>query len=344
MRNPLILTCLLALTLASLSCIEETTLEPGHLAADAAAVCKQPASLRTDILVSTFTSVLRYDHTGSFVDILVSPGSGGLENATGISFGPDGNLYVASFGSREVLRYDGETGHFIDVFVEIGSGGLGAPNDATFGPDGNLYVADGFFGTNSILRFDGSTGAFIDIFATGGGLQQPNRLTFGPDRNLFVANATTSDVLRYHGDTGLPHPAPGNRGAVFVSGTPGPFNTTLAFGPGGDLFVASGVTPDVLRYDGKTGDFVGIFVPNGNSGDMVFGPDGNLYVNNYLGDAVLRYDGNSGLFVDTFVSPGSGGLSRPSSLSFSPCKDQCKNGGWINLGFKNQGRCIQFFD
>jgi hypothetical protein len=24
-------------------------------------------------------------------------------------------------------------------------------------------------------------------------------------------------------------------------------------------------------------------------------------------------------------------------------KDQCKNGGWQNLGFKNQGQCVSFF-
>jgi streptogramin lyase len=303
--------------------------------------------IRGHLLVSEFTSVLRYDQfTGAFMDVFVSPGSGGLDGASGISFGPDGTLYVASFwGSREILRYNGKTGDFIDVFITAGSGGLGAPNDVTFGPDGNLYVADGFFGTNSVLRYNGKTGDFIDIFATGGGMQQPHKLTFGPHKNLFVGNATTSDVLRYHGDTGLPYPSSGNSGAIFVPGIQGPFNTALAFGTDGDLFVVSGATPDVLRYNGKTGDFIGTFVPNGNIGgatDLIFGPDRNLYITNYFGDSVLRYDGSSGAFLDTFVSPNSGGLSRPSSLTFSISKEQCKKGGWINFGFKSQGQCIQF--
>ena len=43
--------------------------------------------------------------------------TGGLINPTAAIFGPDGNLYVASFGTDEVLRYDGETGAFLDVFV-----------------------------------------------------------------------------------------------------------------------------------------------------------------------------------------------------------------------------------
>jgi streptogramin lyase len=274
---------------------------------------------QADLFVSEFTSVVRYDQfTGAFIDVFVSPGNGGLENATGMSFGPDGNLYVASFGgSREILRYNGKTGDFIDVFVTTSSGGLGAPNDVTFGPDGNLYVADGFYGTNSILRYNGKTGDFIDVFATGGGMRNPSRLKFGPDANLFVGNATTSDVLRYHGDTGLPYPSSGNSGAIFVPGIQGPFNTALTFGPGGDLFVLSGATTNVLRYNGKTGEFIGTFVSNVSNGDLIFGPDRNLYITNYLGDSVLRYNGRSGVFMDTFVSPNSGGLSRPSSLTFN---------------------------
>lgn len=295
-----------------------------------------------DLWVSDFVSVLRYDPvTGMPADGSVVPGSGGLVNAQGIAVGPDGNLYVASFGSRQILRYSGSTGGFLDVFVPAGSGGMGAPNDVTFGPDGNLYVADGFFGTNSVLRFDGRTGTFIDVFASGGGLRQPHRLTFGPDGNLFVGNATTSEVLRFDGRTGAPEPAPGNEGAVFVPGRAGPFNTSVAFGPEGDLFVGSGDTGDVARYDGRTAAFEGIFVAGGFTGDLTFGPDGDLFINDYFGDSVLRYDGATGSFIGPFVTPGSGGLSRPTGLTFSPTKAGCKNGGWINFGFRNQGRCIK---
>src|SRR5262249_49590763 len=59
---------------------------------------------------------------------------GGLSSPTGLAFGPDGNLYVASTGTSEVLRYNGMTGEFQDVFITRGSGGLFAPRHLAFAP------------------------------------------------------------------------------------------------------------------------------------------------------------------------------------------------------------------
>jgi hypothetical protein len=58
------------------------------------------------------------------MDAFVSPRSGGLDGASALVFGPDGNLYVSSQNNNSVLRYDGTTGAFIDTFIQTGSGGL----------------------------------------------------------------------------------------------------------------------------------------------------------------------------------------------------------------------------
>jgi outer membrane protein assembly factor BamB len=93
-------------------------------------------------------------------------------------FGPDGNLYVTSFGTGQVLRYNGTTGALLGTFVAAGSGGLSLPRGLAFGPDGNLYV--GSFGSGDVLRYNGATGAFIDDFvpSTSGGLGGPTFLAF----------------------------------------------------------------------------------------------------------------------------------------------------------------------
>ncbi|MFL5357947.1 hypothetical protein [Archangium sp.] len=282
------------------------------------------ADLGGDLLVSNGidASVHRYDGTtGAFEEIFVAPHSGGLDNPQALVFGPDGNLYIASFGSRNVLRYDGRTGAFLDVFVPPGSGGLGAPGELAFGPDDNLYVSDSFFGTNSVLRYDGKTGAFLGVFASGGGLSVPQRLAFGSGF-LFVQSVLSRDVLRYDGKTGAPRPAPGQSGAIFI---PGVDAIALTIGRDGRLYVTTRAD-EVRRYNARTGAFLGVFVPAGSGGlsdgnDMEFGPDGNLYIPDFLPSSVLRYDGRTGAFLGPFVPPGSGGLSFPVTLTFMPTFD-----------------------
>ena len=123
-----------------------------------------------------------------------------------ITFGPDGNLYVANAPLNGVYRYDGDTGAFIDVFAS--GGGLDAPTGIAFGPDGDFYVAN--FPSNNILRFDGETGAFIDEYVDSldGRLDTPIDFAFGPDGDLYVNSRSREGtgpqgtVLRYSGLTG----------------------------------------------------------------------------------------------------------------------------------------------
>ena len=82
---------------------------------------------------------------GDFIEILVEDDpdtpfddeSGGLSAAHGLRFGPDGNLYVASFGTNQVLRFDGQSGLFTDVFVAAGNG-LSGPTAIRFQIPGDL--------------------------------------------------------------------------------------------------------------------------------------------------------------------------------------------------------------
>ena len=59
--------------------------------------------------------------TGAFIGIVVPHEGGGLLTPMGVGFGPDGNLYVASSGTNEILRYN-PAGTFLDQFVAAGIG------------------------------------------------------------------------------------------------------------------------------------------------------------------------------------------------------------------------------
>src|SRR5439155_731738 len=81
-------------------------------------------------------AVRRYNGTtGAYLGDFVPAGSGGLAFPVDLTFGPDGNLYVALDFDHSVLRYNGTSGAFIGAFVPSGSAGLDIPQGLLFTPE-----------------------------------------------------------------------------------------------------------------------------------------------------------------------------------------------------------------
>ncbi|MFO0908329.1 MAG: NHL repeat-containing protein [Isosphaeraceae bacterium] len=136
--------------------------------------------------------------TGALVNTFVAPGTIGAPH--GMTFGSNGNLYVASLTGNSILQYQGPGGGSPGTLVStINTGGLNAPTGIAFGLTGDLYVSNS--GTNQILRYD-SAGAFQGIFASGNGLNLPAGLSIAPDGSLLVANDGGNSVLRFNTTTG----------------------------------------------------------------------------------------------------------------------------------------------
>src|SRR5262245_19358042 len=202
---------------------------------------------------------------------------------------------------------------------------------------GYLLVAE--YDNHQVLRYDAATGAFVDSFVPkhSGDLKEPQFLVFGPhDHNVYVGSGhfggPLKAVLRYDGSTGAFMDEFTEHGHLeSVHG--------VIFGPDGNLYVGDRVQranapaiARIARFDGRTGAYLGEFVPLGSGGlthpfGMVFGPSIghpnklDLYVGNYNAnapDGILRYDGTTGAFLGTFVPDGSGGLDTPLSLTFGP--------------------------
>ncbi len=120
-------------------------------------------------------NILEFDvDTGDLVREFVQTGTGGMDDPTGMTWGPNGSLFVASLSSNSILEFDGATGNFIGVFAS--GTGLDRPRQIEFGPDGHLFVAND--GSDVVSRFDGETGTFLSVFASGGGLDLPNGMMF----------------------------------------------------------------------------------------------------------------------------------------------------------------------
>ena len=218
------------------------------------------------------STVLRYNaQTGAFIDEFIPKGTAGLTNANGMAFGPDGKLYVASnygAGGDRILRFDATTGAFVDVFV-----GVPWTADLAFGPDGNVCVASRWPHERRLFHL--TTKQLLATTGTNPWLDG-TQITFGPDGNLYMpVNSTPADgihgeIVRYTGVTLL------HMGA-FISPPPDRQSGPVRFGPDGNLYVSSVSTVPgrVYRYNGTTGEFMGVFVSGetgglNNPGRMLF--------------------------------------------------------------------------
>ncbi len=217
--------------------------------------------------------------TGQPAALAVAAGAGGLRAPTGLTFGPDGNLYVSSSGTNQVLRFDGQTGAFLDVFVSDSA--LVQPFSVIFGPDGNLYVSSGARGV--VLRFDGRTGRLLNVAARTDSLKTPIGLEFDRDGRLYVANAGGNNVSRFNARTG-------QRIDVFaVDGLR--FPSDVAIDGAGDIYVSSAFAGRILRYDGVSGALRGVVGTLPDMGVPVgirFLPDGDLVVADFAKSRLYR--------------------------------------------------------
>lgn len=242
------------------------------------------------LYVGHWEGVERYDlRTGASLGSFV--GSQHIRGAYSLEFGLDKNLFVGDFGGTgdhsTVQRYDGRTGAYLDHFVPEGRGGLQSITDLEFGPDGHLYVASRWEGR--VLRYDGRTGEFIDQFASTGGANGLQDLLFAPDGMLYALDEALQQVQRFDSTTGAFID-------VFATGTFGTDGVSMSFGPDGHLYVTSGHVGDsVLRYDGRSGEFLGEFVAPGSGGldyatDLLFTsmiPEPGSYALFALGSGIL---------------------------------------------------------
>ncbi len=177
---------------------------------------------RNLLVTSSDNRVLEFNSTtGSLVGEVVSVAdNGGLTDPHGLLFLPSGNLLVASYGSNQILEFDGPTGAFVRQFNQGGTATrltLDQPWGLRLGPDGGVYVSrahdhddrrpEPLHLTNArIYHFDVTTGFLLRAYVLGvnSGVQNPTGFDFVPgdaidcNHNLIpdscdIANGTTPD-------------------------------------------------------------------------------------------------------------------------------------------------------
>ncbi len=265
---------------------------------------------------------------------------GTLPATFGLRFGPDGLLYVCTFGGVVVL--DTTVGQVVGM-IGPESGVLG-PEDVNFGPDGSLYWAAMFTGQVGRVAPDGS----ITTQMVGPGV---NPIAFSDDGRMFVSEPWYTDAL-FELDPALhdpPRPLAQGLGGVkgtdfgpdgllyaalmwqgrvvkidvdadpvtvetVASGIPAPF--TAKFGPDGMLYIIERVGFTILRMDPSTGAFTTYAELPFGPDNLAFNADGRLFVSSYTDGLVAEVfpDGSHAVYVP-------GGLTLVSGIAVQPRSD-----------------------
>jgi streptogramin lyase len=166
------------------------------------------------------STVRRYTTGGQLLStpVPLTAGFRGVDN--GMTFGPDGKLYVPGYDSHNVLRHDPATGQNT-ILVPASTAGLRNARGILFRPSGDTFLLTAE-GSGQILEFRRDTGALVRELRAG--LSRPTGMAWGPDGSLVVATSTR--VVRLDPDTGAERStlvAPGSgglSGPTFVAFVP----------------------------------------------------------------------------------------------------------------------------
>lgn len=157
---------------------------------------------------------------------------GGLDGPTSLAFGPDGKVYVSSFGTHEILVFAGE--RFESKFT---AQGLRGPNCIAFSASGSIYVASQL--TNRVYRF-AADGTFIQHFEARG-LRSPMGIAiYGTE--VFVTGGASNTVSVFGLDGTLIRHVDTEEA---ISGPQG-----IAFDDLGNFVITSFYTGKVALYSG----------------------------------------------------------------------------------------------
>jgi sugar lactone lactonase YvrE len=267
-------------------------------------------------------AVRRYTAAGVDLGDFVS----GLSSPSWITTDRSGNVYVSEHEGQKVTKFSPTT---LPLTIETPYN----PGGVLVGPDGTIYVAD-YFGAG-IYHYSAS-GADLGLFATTS-LVRADFLAFDVGGNLLVTDPVLG-VIRPISPAGLEL----DDVVVGFSGLAG-----IAFGPDGNLYVASFTDNWIYKYslsDGSVSGFAYVG-PNASIFGIAFDTSGNLYVANYAERNVHKFS-PAGADLGVFASTG---LVQPRAVTIPTTaaptvKEECKNDGWQAFAFNNQGDCVQLLN
>jgi sugar lactone lactonase YvrE len=297
--------------------------------------CVVALALVAGLLASLTTACTDRSDAAYRVETLVAGGP--LHGPNGITFGPDGMLYVGSVSAETVYRVDVATGA-VEVVVPAPDG---EADDIAFAPDGTMVWTALISGEIRALRNDGSVytiasnKALINpvYFTTDGRLfaaqkgfdrlyefefdiehaseQEPrlvarkmgdiNSFEITADDKLYAPLSNIGTVARIDIETGVVTPIAENLGNVIA----------VNLDSQGRIWAVDLTLGHLWRIDPDTGDAQIVATTEPPSDNLAVGADGAIYVSRTAASAIVRVDPDTG--EQSVVVPGNfslvGGLA-----------------------------------
>jgi streptogramin lyase len=187
------------------------------------------------------------------------PALTGGSQPTGITIGPDGNLWFTEINANKIGRIT-PSGTVSEFTVPTANS---LPTNIAVGADGNLWFTEQ--GANKIGRIT-TAGVFTGEFAAPG---QPRDLTTGPDGNLWFTQSSNSSIARMT-----------LSGAISEFNVPSSFSApnSITTGPDGNFWITERNANKIGRLT-PTGTFTEFTIPTAGSVPigLTAGPDGNVW-------------------------------------------------------------------
>ncbi len=247
--------------------------------------------------------ILAFSLTGALSRVVLDEGQ--LDRPSSVRRGPDGMLYVASFGDAAVVRFDaaGNKESFYDDSL------LEEPVELLF-HDGDLFVLGN--DTRNALHLDLQGNLIHEVHPIA---KDAHDIAFGPQGHLYVA---ASDRGNGVGTVQVWDPTRREITRDFAPSHEVSNAMSIAFDAEGHLLVADYTESRILRYGPETGELLAVVSPVGLSKPLCidFGPDGQLYV--VHDEGVSRLDPELPAPELTTVVHTDDHFERPRSLTFVP--------------------------
>jgi WD40 repeat protein len=219
------------------------------------------------VVVGTYDGIVVYQVAGG-----ASQPFAGSQNASSVTFSPDGSL-VASVSGQSVKIWEAASGKELRTLPAGPSQG-----NVAFSPEGRRLVAAGGVAGQEISIWD--TGSWQVIYTLKGHENWISRLVFSPDGQTLASSASDHSIRFWDLTTGLlarTIPIPEDRSNQVPA---------LAFSPDGRLLVSSYGVPLISIWEVASGNELRTLTgPTSMTRALAFSPDGAYLV---TGDDALR--------------------------------------------------------